>query len=201
MIFQNRISKKKEGAIKSFTNDFVRRKMSRIVCLTGLSGSGKSEIVCALEKDPRIGVVRLGETVRKKCQLEKFIGTTEEYAEKFRFSSICVFLEKEIKIMLDCKEIVVVDSVRTMADYQFLLKMSKDVKLIMIIANRKKRLEWIRKRNRIGDPFNELKLLNHDYWELNYGISSLFGLVDKLYINDGNISSLQDTVMEYITCK
>lgn len=175
--------------------------MSRIVCLTGLGGSGKSEITRVLEKDSRFGVVRLGEQVRKKRQIEGFVGTTEEYAEKFRFSSICVYIEDEIKTMLASKEIVIIDSVRTMADYQFLLKMSEEVKLIMIVAERGKRLEWLKKRNRSGDPVDELTLSSHDYWELNYGVSSLFGIVDKFFVNEGSIASLQDEVMEYIIYK
>lgn len=189
------------GGIKLLFDGFVMREMSRIICLTGLSGSGKSEITHALENDSRVGVVRLGEYVRKKCQIEKFAGSTEEYAEQFRFSSICEFLKKEIGILLDSKEIVVIDSVRTIADYQFLFKMSEEVKLIMIVADRRKRLEWLKKRNRNGDSIDGLKLLNHDYWELDYGISSLFGIVDKFFVNEGSICSLQDKVIEYINYK
>lgn len=174
------------------------REMSRIVCLTGLSGSGKSEITHVLEKDSRVGIVRLGENVRKKSQIEKFDGTTEEYAERFRFSSICEFMEDEIKKMLTSKEIIIIDSVRTIADYQFLLKTCENVKLIMIVAERVKRLEWLKRRNRTGDSIDGLKLLSHDYWELDYGISSLFGIVDKFFVNERSISDLQDKVMEYI---
>ena len=45
--------------------------MSKIVCLTGLGGSGKSEITRALENDPKIGIVRLGEEVRRLRREEK----------------------------------------------------------------------------------------------------------------------------------
>lgn len=191
----------REGKCETIIGLFCSREMSRIVCLTGLGGSGKSEITRVLEKDSRFGVIRLGEQVRKKRQIEGFVGTTEEYAEKFRFSSICVYIEDEIKTMLASKEIVIIDSVRTMADYQFLLKMSEEVKLIMIVAERGKRLEWLKKRNRSGDPVDELTLSSHDYWELNYGVSSLFGIVDKFFVNEGSIASLQDEVMEYIIYK
>ena len=172
--------------------------MGRIVCFTGLGGSGKSEITHAMESDSRFGIIRLGENVREKRQLEKFNGTTEEYAEKFRFSSICEYIKDEIETMLDSKEVIIIDSVRTMADYQFMLRMSDDVKLIMIVADRSKRLEWLKNRKRRGDPVEELMLAGHDYWELNYGISSLFGCVDKFFVNEGSISNLQYKVMEYI---
>lgn len=172
--------------------------MGKIICLTGLSGSGKSEIAQAMGKNSKIGVIRLGENVRKKYAFEKFDGTIEEYAEKYRFSSICEFIKDEIQTMLTTKDIVIIDSLRTIADYRFLLKMSTDIKLIMIVADRNKRLKWLKKRKRVGDPTSVFKLMSHDYWEINYGISNLIGIVDKFIVNNGRISDLQREVMEFV---
>lgn len=172
--------------------------MSKIVCLTGLGGSGKSEITRALENDPKIGIVRLGEEVRRLRREEKTDFSTEEYAEKYRFSSVCETFKEEIKSLAESKEILIVDSVRTMADYCFFQQTFENVKLIMIVADRGRRLDWLKSRNRTGDPKSELKLAGHDYWELDFGISSLFGVVDKFFVNEGSVGILKEKVVDYI---
>ena len=173
-------------------------KNTRIICFTGLSGSGKSKVIQAFKDNDTCGIIRLGNNVRKLKHMENFCGTTEEYAEKFRFSSVCEFIIDEIHMQTESKELLVIDSVRTISDYLFFKEHFRNVKLIMIIADRNNRLEWLNKRNRTGESYTEFKLSSHDYWELDFGISNLLGLTDKFFINEGSIDDLQKKVISYV---
>lgn len=173
--------------------------MSIVIGLTGLSGSGKSEIANYLEDKSKFGVIRLGTYMRKLYEDNNYEGNVEVYAEHFRFSTVAKYLLDDINRMRNEGKIIIVDSLRTVADYNFFKEYAINFKLIMVIANRDKRVERLSNRGRKGDTGDALKLQGHDYWEMSFGIDKLMVLVDKFVLNNRSIQELNREVEQYIT--
>lgn len=172
--------------------------MCIVIGLTGLSGSGKSEIANYLEEKNTFGIIRLGTYMRKLYKDDNYDGDVETYAEHFRFSTVAKFILDDINRMQNEGKIIIVDSLRTIADYNFFKEYTTNFKLIMVLADREQRIKRLSNRRRTGDSNDALKLQGHDYWEMSFGIDKLMVLVDKFVLNNRSIQELNQEIEQYI---
>jgi len=169
--------------------------MRIIVGLTGLSGSGKTEVANCFEQQEEYSVVRLGKYLRERYWVEKREGESiEDYAERYRFHSIGEYMQNDIGELQQNRKIIIVDSLRTAADYNYFKSCTDKFILIMIMAEKQKRINWILNRRREGDVENNWKLQAHDYWEMSFGIDKLMVLADHFVINDNSIEDMYQTI-------
>ena len=166
-----------------------------IIGLTGLKGTGKSEIANYLSQRNNVSVIHMGAYLREKYKdyLNTF-QSIEEYAETFREYSIGHCMEKELLEYQAQEKVIVIDSLRTLADYRFFSRYDNNFVLIMVIANKQNRRKRICIRRRTDDCYSEEELQDHDFWEMSFGISKLMPLTDYFIINDGNIYELMKNV-------
>lgn len=169
-----------------------------IVGLTGLTGCGKTTVACHLE-EKGFGVVRLGEYLRYLRQKEDFITEDmEKFAEAYKDRSIGEYLKDEINGLMIDKKIVVVDSLRTLADYNFFESLADRFFLITLLSNKSDRRTRTIARGRKGDGENNEQLQMHEIWEMDFGLKNLIVLSDYFITNDTDIMNLMQKIMQII---
>lgn len=166
-----------------------------IVGLTGLSGSGKSEISNWMEKQNGYSVIKLGQYLREQIMREEVKhNEIKQVAERYSDKSIAMLLENKIIEQFSMGNIVVIDSLRTVTDYSYLNGIADKFFLVTILANKEDRKERLLNRKRKGDCKTKEELVEHDYWEMDFGLKNLFVMSDYFIVNNG---SIQDMVKSF----
>jgi len=174
-----------------------------VLGFTGLMGSGKSSIARLLEENFKYKVIRLGEYLRSSIKADDhYINVLETEAlkmkEKSKFKSLGEFFIDEINQSMERGKVLIVDSIRTREDVEFFRSVSKNFKIIIILANQRLRFNRILSRAREFDPKNFADFQKHDNWEMEFGIKNIFPQADKFIVNEGDISSCYNSVIKYL---
>ncbi|OZV13002.1 hypothetical protein CIW83_05500 [Tissierella sp. P1] len=173
--------------------------------LTGLMGSGKSSLTDFFINDAGYKVIKLGEYLRSNMKVEEETDTINylhnealKIKNNKKIKSLGQYYIKEIEICRELNQILIVDSIRTEEDLKFFNMLSPNFKLIMILANQSIRRNRILTRQRKNDPKNDEEFINHDNWEMRFGMSVILPVVNKFIINEGDIQHSIEKFARYI---
>ena len=173
----------------------------QIVGFTGFTGTGKSEVAKYFEYDRGFSIIRLGEYIRNSIAHNNVseLKEIEQISNKYQEISVGEFFVQEIENYFEKNNIIIVDSLRTLADYNFFKNISEKFTLIMFLADKNNRRKWVLNRSRKGDGKNEEELQEHERWEMDFGLKELMVLSDYYVINDKNIEELKQNVTAILT--
>ena len=170
--------------------------MFLIIGLTGFSGAGKTSLVKYLRRYLDINYISLGGIARKVSQDRKL--SLEEQTEIFKNKSVGESCKEEIRLMKREHKILVVDGIRSRADYEFFKSQADKFVLFMIVADKEKRYKRICARNLKKDQSFLKNPQEHELWEWEFGIKEIFMEVDKFILNNGDISGAERDLFELI---
>lgn len=172
-----------------------------IVCITGLPGSGKSEVAYAL-KGIGFQVINMGDAVRKLAKasgtpldgkgLAKLARELRERMGPAAIAKLCVRrLPKDAKLL-------VVDGLRSMGEFEEFRKVS-EAKILAVHASRERRFYLLKRRGREDDPKGWDEFLERDERELGFGVARTIALADEVVSNNHpTLERLRERVREVV---
>lgn len=168
-------------------------KRRKILCLTGMPGSGKSIIANAAR---RIGipVLVMGDVVREEATRRGLPHTPEvlnSIARELREKEGLDAVAKRIALKIEelDSNVIVVDGVRSLNEIKVFEKYGEIV-IVAVHASPKTRFMRIRERNRPGDPKTWEEFRERDLTELAFGIGSVIALADYMIVNEGSLDRI-----------
>jgi len=157
-----------------------------IVCVTGLPGSGKSEVARAL-KELGFHSINMGDVVRRFAKesgaplddesLAGFARRLREEMGPAAVAKLCID-----RIPSDAR-LLVVDGLRSMDEFNEFEKISK-AKILAVHASRERRFHLLKLRGREDDPKGWEEFIERDERELGYGIAEVIALADEVIPNN-----------------
>jgi len=163
-----------------------------IVCLTGMTGSGKSTVADSLKKKG-FDVMVMGDLLRDEVKRRNIelndlnLGDLMlNLRKQFGPGAIARLIINEIEKRekgADVPHKIVIDGVRSVAEVELLRTIGR-VRMLAIHASASTRLEHLKKRGRGDAPFNEYEFDNRDKRELGVGISEAIAMSDEILSNN-----------------
>lgn len=151
--------------------------MFKIIGLTGFSCTGKTTFSKYAENKLNATALRLGEYLRNKNVSVKG-NDVLSLAQDYKNYSLGNFFEKEISECKESDNLLIVDSIRTLADYNFFKQKCDKFYLIMFLSDLETRYSRLVERKRSDNPETKEHFLAKCYWEMEFGLNDLFILAD-----------------------
>ncbi len=171
----------------------INMENKKLIAIVGMPGSGKS-LVSKAAINLNLPVYSCGDVIREEA-IKKGLSLTHENLSKIMIeirekNGAAAVVKKLIpKIMMDNKEVAVVEGVRSRAEVEELKKHFKNVKILAIHASPKVRFERLKMRSREDDPKTYEEFSSRDEKELKLGIGEVIALADKMIINEDLIEN------------
>lgn len=162
--------------------------VEKIILVTGMPGSGKG-VVSDVAKSLGIPVIIMGDVLRE-IAISRGLEINDENLGKLaldlrkkigRHVIALYSLEKAKKLKND---IVLIEGLRNIEEYDYLKQNVKNLVLIAVHASPKTRFERLRKRGRKDDPKTFEDFEARDRRELKMGIGSVIALADIMLVNE-----------------
>lgn len=170
-----------------------------IIALTGLAGSGKSQVSAYLNKTKEHPVIHFGKVINDILK-HKGLSDTEDDHRKVRNElreegGMAAIAEKNIELInkaLSDSAIVIIDDMRSYEEYEYLQKVLPKVKIYIVAlwAQKNERYERIKTRasSQVGGPDRDI----HELTEANMGTT--IAQADYLIENNGSVEDLEHKV-------
>jgi dephospho-CoA kinase len=165
-----------------------------------MPGSGKTEAVRVL-REKGFAVVNMGDVVREETRRRGFPETPENVGR------VSILLREEggdLEIARRCAKAVerelargrrvVIEGIRSYAEYEFFKRAHKDLVVIAIHSSPKTRFDRLVARGRGDDPKDWKTFEERDLRELGYGMGYVIALADHMIVNEGSIQDLRREV-------
>lgn len=170
-------------------------KERKIVCLTGMPGSGKS-IIAGVAREKGIPVLVMGDVVREEATRRGLPHTPEvlnKIARELREKEGLDAVAKRIALKIEKLDnsVIVIDGVRSLDEIRVFEKYGRIV-IIAVHASPKTRFMRIKERNRPGDPKTWEEFRERDLTELAFGIGNVIALADYMVVNEGSLDKVLD---------
>ena len=176
-----------------------------IIGVTGLMGSGKGAVADILIEK---GFVKLGhsESIDEELQRRGLACTRENQvavANEMRQKQGSDYLAKKLLEKIEPTKNYVIEGFRNVAEIE-VFRNRPDFILIGVAAGRKRRFEWLRIRDRLGDPKTKEefeKVEKRDFLQqAPYGQQNAlcFALAERYFLNEGNFEELKKQVEEFL---
>lgn len=170
-----------------------------IYCITGMPGSGKS-IVSETARSMGITVLNMGDVIRDEAKSRGIAITPESLGALMlrlrKEEGSNVVAKKCLEKARNNKPPIVIEGVRSLEELSY-LRANEEVFLIAVHASPKTRYERLLKRGRPDDPKDWATFEARDMRELGVGIGSVIALADLVFINEGPIPDLVDSVRRF----
>lgn len=174
-----------------------------VIAVTGFSGSGKTTAATSIQKYLLSAKVLstgnlMRDISRAKPKTQSFSDIQAAFSDVTQDERNAALLQ-HIEASNNLVDTLIVDSIRTVADFQFLRTHNNDLKLLAIVCNKENRFPRILARERLGDPFSReefIKLENQE--EEEWGISSLVKRCDMIISNNRGIDEFLVDVVNTI---
>lgn len=171
--------------------------------LCGFSGAGKGSVAQVISSKLKSAqIVSTGDTVR---QLLKRSGSELNYdnLQKLNNQLYTTLQDKYIGIIYEFLDLnaqyIIVDSLRTMVDFEKLTKDFGIVRLVGVCATEQVRFQRIKGRNRETDPKNEKDFRKLTQQEEYWGVSGLLNKAEIIIDNNGTLQELENKISEQIS--
>lgn len=172
--------------------------LKRIVAITGMPGSGKSEVVSILSE--RFPTIRMGDIVweyteRKGLPLDpENVGEVADRERKIYGPDIWAMRTIE-RINLMGGDVIVIDGLRSASELEaFKRVFGQDFILVAVHASPMTRYRRLSERGRRDDWSDTSKTIERDIRELSWGLSVSIALADRMIVNEGTLEDLRDQV-------
>ena len=179
-------------------------KRRKIICITGMPGSGKS-IVARTAYNKGIPVLVMGDVIREEASRrglphrpEILNRIAKELREKEGLNAVAKRIAN--KIVDIGNHVVVVDGVRSLHEIN-VFKEYGEVIIVAVHASPKTRFKRLIKRNRPGDPQTWEEFFERDLTELGFGIGNVIALADYMIVNEGDVKEtmkLAEKILEEV---
>lgn len=162
--------------------------VEKIILVAGMPGSGKG-VVSEVAKSLGIPVIIMGDVLRE-IAISKGLEINDanlgklalDLRKKIGRHIIALYsLEKAKRLKND---IVLIEGLRNIEEYDYLKQNVKNLVLIAVHASPKTRFERLRKRGRKDDPKTFEDFEARDRRELKMGIGSVIALADIMLVNE-----------------
>jgi len=173
-----------------------------VICVTGMPGAGKGEVVSILNDVKGVPVVRMGDIVWawvEKAGLPLEPSVVGPFANEERerhgndiWARRCVERVREV-MSTD----IVIDGVRTPREIAvFKEEFGENLVIVVVRSSRGKRLERILARGRKDDSISEEDFQRRDQRELGWGLAEVMEMAQFELENEGDLGELKNEVLE-----
>jgi len=181
---------------------WLRWVWAMIICVVGMPGSGKGQIVKIFEK---YGVphVSMGDVVREEADKRGVPRTPEgmnsvsiQLRQELGDNAVAKLTIPKVKELLKKHKAVIIDGVRSLDEIQTFKDAFPEEKIIIVAVHSspKKRFERLKRRGRSDDPKTWNEFEARDWKELKFGIGGVIALADYLIVNENNISEYMEEI-------
>lgn len=177
--------------------------MGRVVAVCGLPGSGKG-VFCARAVDRNIPVLSMGDVVREEVAARGLTESPENVGRValqlrtlFGEDVIAERLQKELLTVLNTESMIIIDGIRSLAEYTFFSERIENISLLAIVALRETRKQRISHRGR-GEDGNDLDFENREARELGWGIETLIEISDESIANNHSLEEAKERFDEWL---
>jgi dephospho-CoA kinase len=174
----------------------------KVLCLTGMPGSGKGEVVRVIKEHAGIEVVRMGDVVWDQVRqaglpLEPDVVGPFANSEREKHGPDIWARRTAERVKALEKEIVLIDGVRAPIELKvFKEAFGSDLDIIAVVAPRDVRLQRILARGRTDDTVTEEAFDERDRRELSWGVGEVIEQADHTLNNQGTLEELRAAVLE-----
>jgi len=176
-----------------------------VICVTGMPGAGKGEVVNILRDQKGLPVVRMGDMVWEFVQAQglplepKVVGEVANSERQLHGNDIwakrCV--KKVNDLLSSGHRHVIIDGVRTRSEIDtFKSSFKHDFYVIAIFASLKTRYERITARKRADDTQTREDFDKRDKRELSWGLGDVISMSDVMLINEGKLQELLSSTLK-----
>ena len=170
-----------------------------ILCITGRSGAGKTELSRILEK---IGfhIIEMGAIIKSEMEKEGIAPTpknTKEFMLMIRELKGEDIIAQKIteKILSQKEENTAIIGVRSLKELEYFKKNIKNIKTLAVISSQEKRFSRLNKRGRSDDPKTLFEFINYkENNETKVGIDFVIENSEYTIENSGTIDDLEKNV-------
>jgi dephospho-CoA kinase len=167
----------------------------KIVVITGMPGSGKSEVAQAY-RDTGIPVIVMGDVVREETRrrgLDANPENTKKVMLELREIDGLGAIAKRCIISLRSQksDTVVVEGCRSIAEIDVFEDYADEVSIVCVHASPRVRFERLRNRNREDAPPTWAVFRERDIREISVGLGGVIALSDVMLINEGTLDNLR----------
>ena len=176
----------------------MRARMERVVCVTGMPGCGKEELV-KVAQERGLAIVRMGDVVREEASRrglrfsdETVGGMAHEERVKHGFG---VWAERTVPRVKD--ETTVIDGIRGREELEVFRHAFGDRLVVVAIhASPRTRYERIKGRARGDDVVSWEEFLRRDERELGWGLGEVIATADRMIVNEGGLEEMRERCRE-----
>ncbi len=174
--------------------------MDRVICITGMPGCGKEELV-KVAQERGLPIVRMGDVVREEASRrgikfsdETVGGMAHEERVKHGFG---IWAERTVPRVTD--EATVIDGIRGREELEVFRRAFGDrLAVVAIHASPKTRYGRIRQRARGDDIVTWEEFLRRDDRELGWGLGEVIATADRMVVNEGTIEAMHRACMDVL---
>lgn len=171
-----------------------------VICITGMPGAGKGEVVNLLKEEAGLPVVRMGDMVWDEVrsrdlplepQVVGEIANSERLAHgNDIWARRCIAKVEEQ--LLGGNKHVIIDGVRTPQEIAVFKSVFKEgFYVIAVFASLSTRFDRIRARKRADDTSTRELFDQRDARELSWGVGEVIALADGIIMNEGGLDELR----------
>lgn len=172
-----------------------------LICVTGMPGSGKSEIAKRIAKQLNAKLLNMGDFVRLEA-LKRGLSINRDnlmkLASELREEMGADVIAKLVLANITEDSLYVIDGVRSLEEVDTFRRKTQVI-LVAIHASPKERFKRLRSRGRKDDPQNYQEFLERDLKELRLGLGSVIAMADLIIVNQGkDIESVAEEAVRMI---
>ena len=177
-----------------------RAQMRRVVCVTGMPGCGKEELV-KIAQERGLAIVRMGDVVREEARRrgvkfsdETVGGMAHEERVKHGFGVWAGRTVPHVK-----QETTVIDGIRGREELEvFRREFGDRLVVVAIHASPRTRYARIRERGRGDDIVSWEEFLRRDDRELGWGLGEVIATADRMIVNEGSLEEMRARCREVL---
>ncbi len=164
----------------------------RVIIVTGMPGSGKSEAARLLNEEYGIPIVVMGDVVRdviRERGLEPTPELTRETMLRLREEDgPGAIAMRCLDKLRDCgSDVVVIEGCRSLAEVEVFEREARTITIVCIHSSPTTRFTRLKLRGRSDAPLDYQSFRRRDLTELSVGIGGVIALADFMIVNEGTL--------------
>lgn len=173
----------------------------RVLGITGMPGSGKSEAV-AVAKERGLPVVRMGDLIWEEVDRQGLpreasqVGAVAHAMREEHGADVWALRTADrVRTAAIGADVVLIDGIRSNHEVEvFRRELGEDFVLVAIHTDPDERYARLTRRARDDDPADNAAHADRDTRELGWGIARTIALADEMVVNDGSLDRFRARV-------